>query len=320
MQVNAIQSCSNLNFGRKTKNKPITQPVKQSNKIYKVPIYATMIMLPIVNTGCEIRAHAHAESNAKYSLSDTTVTPKDTTIVPRDTIIIPPADTIIHNDTIIKNDTIVKHDTIYIPPEFEFPQQIEDSLNIWRGGYLRTKVDGDDNNLKDKALLRLSGQRDWDYDKKESATLNLKKSDANEARYDHTIIDPTTQIKTLNNDIRITLVKPGDLTVVTKSGKITDQVSGLLFNEDGVKHFLHSNGKDKIFVYDKQTSGENNGLYVFRGTLEPGFLYKSESGENVMLNEILAPDTQDHFTHIKGKVVDVADLYKLEPEETLTID
>lgn len=134
--------------------------------------------------------------------------------------------------------------------EFQFPRQIMDSLNYYRGNILDITADGDDGDYKNKALTYASANRNWDYNRPEYIELNLEKSDNDEARYDHVIIrnnnnpDDPEDIK---NDIRITLVKKGDLYVVKKDGTITDQVSGLLLNEDGVKTFIHSNGSDKIW-------------------------------------------------------------------------
>lgn len=310
MQVNSINSFSNINFQaghqKTVKKQPQTENMQPQNSkgfmsAVKAPVIAAMFLVPAINTGCEPREIII--NNKAEAIVTIPGTPRDT-IINNDTIIggndtIINNDTIFLNDTIYKNDTIFINDTVYIPPEFEFPYEIEDSLNRWRGDILDVPVDGDDGDYTNKALLYLSALRDWEYSRPEQWKLNLEKSDATEARYDHTIAD------SIKNDIRITVVKPGDLTVVKKDGSVTDNISGLLFNEDGVKTFMHSNGVDKIYVYPKATSGEYNGKYVEKYTIEPGYLDKDEDGENILLNGYLAEGTEDHFTHVKGKVMDV---------------
>lgn len=313
MQVNAISAYhNNINFeGRKAKkNKPVTvqQPVQQPKHASKLPLYTAIALIPVGvgMTSCEpyIKVNASAEAEAKVIITDT---------IP----VIPPHDT----DTVHTTDTIIKNDTIYIPQEFQFPYKLSDSINIWRGEYLDTPVEGDDpDNFKGKALLYMSALRQWDYNKHESVKLNLQKSDSTELRFDHKIYDPITGALLTKNDIRVTEVKPGDITVIREDGTETKNASGLLFNEDGVKTFAHSNGKDKIFVYDKQTSGPDMGKYVFRGTVEPGYLTNPQYGENILLNGIISEDTEDHYINAKGKVMDVADIAAMEPEERLTLE
>ena len=311
MQVNAINAySSNVNFGRRQKtqnNKPATvqTPVHQPKHASKAPLYAAMVLMPlgVGMTSCEpyIKATAHAEADAKVIVTDSIVIPRDT---------------VINNDTIHQNDTIIKNDTIYIPQEFQFPYKLSDSINIWRGEYLDTPVEGDDpDNFKGKALLYMSALRQWDYNKHETVKLNLQKSDSTELRFDHTIYDPNTGRVLTKNDIRVTEVKPGDLTIVREDGSETNQIGGLLFNEDGVKTFAHSNGRDKIYVYDKQTSGADIGKYVFRGTVERGYLTNPQYGRNILLNGMISEGTEDHYINAQGKVMDVADIAAMEPEE-----
>lgn len=315
MQVNAINAYSNnVNFGKRQtqKNKPavVSEPVSQPKHASKLPLYTAMALIPIGigMTSCEpdVRVHAHAEATA--------------TVIPvRDTIIIP-RDTVINHDTVTVNDTIIKNDTIYMPAEFQFPYKLSDSINIWRGDYLDTPVEGDDGDFTNKALLYMSALRQWDYNKHETIKLNLQKSDSTELRFDHTIYNPKTGAVQAKNDIRITEVKPGDITVVTEDGRITDQVSGLLFNEDGVKTFAHSNGKDKIYVYQKQMSGEDYGRYVFSHTVERGYLNQDQYGKNIMLNGLIAEGTEDHYVNVNGKVMSVADIAAMEPEQRWEIE
>ena len=309
MQVNAINAYSNnVNFGKRHKvNKPVTQaPASQPKHVSKAPLYAAMVLMPlgVGMTSCEpyIKATASATANAEAK------------VIVTDSLVLP-HDTVINNDTIHQNDTIVKNDTIYIPQAFEFPYKLSDSINIWRGDYLDTPVEGDNGNFKGKALLYMSALRQWDYNKHETVKLNLQKSDSTELRFDHKIYDPNTGALLTKNDIRVTEVKPGDLTIVREDGSETDQVGGLLFNEDGVKTFAHSNGKDKIFVYDKQTSGENIGKYVFRGTVERGYLNTAQYGRNILLNGMISEGTEDHYINAQGKVMEVADIAAMEPEQ-----
>lgn len=307
MQINAI---NNLNFegkfnkSNKTQNKPVNNaPEHRSNGFMKSltgPAAVAMFLIPIANSCNEdiiVKAEAGASIELPYG---------------RDTIQNP--DTIIKTDTVYNNDTIIKHDTIYIPPEFEFPYEIQDSLNTWRGDILDIDVEGDDieGDYKNKALVYLQALRDWEFQRPESLKLNLAKSDATEARYDHNIAD------SIINDIRITKVNPGDLTVVKKDGTITNQVSGLLFNEDGQKTFMHSNGKDKIYIYPKATSGQYNGKYVELGSAEKGFMPKDKFGQSILLNDMLSEGSIEHYINVEGNVVDVADLMN-NPRKSIVI-
>lgn len=241
------------------------------------------------------------------------VSDNDTIYVPTtDTIYVPKTDTIYENTTdtiyvpstdtiyVPKTDTIYLRDTIYVPTEnFEFPREIHDSLNYWRKDILDVEAKGDDGITDGKALLFASATRDWYNKQFEYVKVNLAKSDATEARFDHIIGDK------IKNDIRITLVKPGEITVVKKDGTETDRVSGLLFNEDGVKTFAHSVNGEKITLYKKEMDGDNYGKYVELGTVEPGYLPKDKYGQNVLLNGILSEGTEDHYTNVNSQVVDV---------------
>jgi len=244
-----------------------------------------------------------------YLPGDTIITPGDTIYMPGDTIvkndtIYIPGDTIVTPpDTIIKNDTIVKNDTVYIPQEFEFPYEIQDSLNIWRRDMLDIPASyGDDETTVNKALLYATGKRNWEYKRPETIALNLARSSATEAWYDHTIGDNG------QNDLRVTLVKPGELTIVTKDGTETNQVGGLLFNENGIKTFMHSNGQDKIYVYSQQTSGDDYGKYVYKCVASPGYLNKATHGNNFLVEDLISLGTEEHYSGVNTVVFDVEDL------------
>lgn len=301
MQVNAINSFSNVNFQKKyrapknVQQEQHREAVPQRSGISKAPLYAAFMIMPMMLPSCKYEIGAHATATA---------------LVTPDTIVGPG-----HTDT-IPGDTIIKNDTIYIPPEFQFPYDIHDSLNFWRGEILDIDADGETpgapKEYGNKAVLSVSGYRDWDYHKYQKAVLNLAKSDSTEARFDHTIYDPRTRTDSIRGDIRVTQVKPGDITVIRPrndgSEEITDNVSGLLFNADGVKTFIHSNGRDKLFVYRRVNSGVDQGRYKFAGTMEPGYLEQSEFGQNVLLDGLIHHGTQDHLTDVKVRVVDVDDL------------
>ena len=231
----------------------------------------------------------------------------DTIYVPTtDTIYVPKTDTIHTTDTVQNYDTIYVKDTIYVPTEnFEFPREIHDSLNYWRKGILDVGAKGDDEILEGKALLYASATRDWYNKQPEYIKMNLDKSDNTEARFDHVIGNE------IENDIRITLVKPGEITVVKKDGTTTDQVSGLLFNEDGVKTFAHSVNGEKIILYKKEMDGDNYGKYVELGSVEPGYLPISKYGQNILLNGILSEGTEDHYTNVNAEVMEVDDLEQM---------
>ena len=157
-------------------------------------------------------------------------------------------------------------------------------------------------------------------DRPEYIKLNLERSRNDEARYDHVIAD------SIKNDISITKVEPGDITVVKGDGTITDNVSGLMFNEDGYKTFAHSNGKDSIYVYPKMTSGEYNGKFVQNNVVGRGYLDKSRYGENVLLITYMEPATpneyatQEHYIDVEGLTMDVDQLKDMAEEKVIIED
>lgn len=288
MQVNAINYYGNLNFtgkrNPKSKDTNIEQSTQDTNTkrfMSKLsgPVAAALFLVPAatIPTGCTyIDVSAHAFVNFPFN-----------PCCDRDTCI---------------------NDTIYIPAEFEFPKEIEDSLNYWRGDILEVPVEGDDGDLENKALLYLSGKRQWMMDRPEYIKLNLANSRANEANYDHVIAD------TIPSELRVTKVNPGEITVVRRDGTVTSNVSGLMFNDDGRKTFAHSNGRDSIYVYPKALSGENNGKFVESKVYTRGYLDKNRYGENVLMvtyKEPGDPDyplTHDHYVDITGMVRDANDL------------
>lgn len=201
--------------------------------------------------------------------------------------------------TPVENDTI--RDTIYVPMTYEFPQEIHDSLNYWRGGILDLPAEGDDNSgdYSNKVLLSAGAIREWDFQRPEYLKANLEKSREDEAFYDHIIRGNEISPDSVVNDVRVTLVKPNQITVKRLDGSESSNVTGLMFNEDGVKVFMHSNGRDKLHVYKKETdrSSENYGKFVELGTAERGDLDVSEDGLNVKLVNLLGDNTIDYFTH-----------------------
>ena len=190
-------------------------------------------------------------------------------------------------------------------------------LGMWEDGLT---FEGDDGNLDNKALLYLAGKRQYFMDRPEYIKLNLERSRNDEARYDHVIAD------SIKNDISITKVEPGDITVVKGDGTITDNVSGLMFNEDGYKTFAHSNGKDSIYVYPKMTSGEYNGKFVQNNVVGRGYLDKSRYGENVLLITYMEPATpneyatQEHYIDVEGLTMDVDQLKDMAEEKVIIED
>ncbi len=300
MQVNAINSFSSVNFAgrhnskKAEKRNPENLPVQSSKGFMSkltAPAAAALFLVPAMTvpsscTKIDVRATAGV------------------------TIPFTPC----------PSDTVVIRDTIYIPPEFEFPYEISDSLNHWRGEILDVPVEGDDGNLDNKALLYLAGKRQYFMDRPEYIKLNLERSRNDEARYDHVIAD------SIKNDISITKVEPGDITVVKGDGTITDNVSGLMFNEDGYKTFAHSNGKDSIYVYPKMTSGEYNGKFVQNNVVGRGYLDKSRYGENVLLITYMEPATpneyatQEHYIDVEGLTMDVDQLKDMAEEKVIIED
>lgn len=327
MQVNAINQFRNVQFEGKKDKKAETTPQQLPTEVptskrgfmskLSGPIAAALFMLPVATTSltsCDKDVWAYADANAtvNYNPGDSCDCGDDgCNCDPNDGCDCKPPETV--------RDTIVVRDTIFIPPAFKFPTEIQDSLNIWRGDVLDVPVEGDDGDLKNKALLHIRGLRDWDYKRPEYMTLNLEKSDDTEARYDHVIAD------SVKNDIRVTLVKPGEITVVKRDGTVTDDVSGLMFNEDGYKTFAHSNGKNMIFVYPKAMEGPNRGKYVELGTMEPGYLPEdggtpnTKYGKNVLLYNILGEGTEDHFVNVEGQVMSVDEL-RAKAEEQIIIE
>lgn len=272
MQVNAINSFSNVNFeGRRNKKaeknslSQTTTPTSEGfMKKLSGPLAAVMFMVPVAvaPTACtdKFEVSAHAGVDMGY----------------------PPC-----------------------PPdkEVDLDWSVQDSLLTWGNDYLDIPIDGVDGNKKDKALRYAEGKRQWDFNKLENIELNLPLSNKYETRYNHKIGED------IENDIRITKVNPGEITIVKPDGTMTDNVSGLMFNEDGYKTFAHSNGKDSIYVYPKATEGEYNGKYVQKGVVGRGYLDKDQFGDNVLLVGFLSPGTpdypptEDHYIEVAGKAI-----------------
>ena len=212
-----------------------------------------------------------------------------------------------HRDTVFVPE--YQLDTIYLNPSgYRIPQDIMDSLNIWRGDYGKIKIDGDEDNNgshKDQILLNLNGLRDWDYRYPEALRLNLLKTNEKQAVYDHIAVRSNTEAGSsfLNTELKVSKVLPGDITVVRADGSESNKVSGLLFEQDGNKVFAHSNGKDSVFVYKFAAEGENAGKYVSRGAFTEGYLPKDRYGENFLLDSVLGEGTEDHMIQIVGKAM-----------------
>lgn len=289
MQVNAINSFSNVNFeGRKEKKaeKKVSenqqaQPQQRFMSKLSGPIAAALFLVPIATlpTSCDkIEVSAHAGVNIGLQ---------------------PPCPPGEDNE-----------------PAIDWA--VQDSLLTWGNDYLGLPIDGLDGDKSNKALRYAEGQRQWEYNRPEYIELNLPLSNENETRYDHVIAD------TVKNDIRITRVNPGEITIVKPDGTMTDNISGLMFNEDGYKTFAHSNGRDSIYVYPKATSGEYNGKYVQKNIIGRGYLDKSKYGENVLLVDLLSPDgvenyppIEEHYIEVYGQAItkdEIADI--LAEEET----
>ena len=198
---------------------------------------------------------------------------------------------------------------LIIPPcppgenEPDIDWSVQDSLLTWGGEYLDLPIENFDGDKKDKALYSAKGKRQWEFNRPEEIELNLPLSNKYETRYNHKLGDD------IENDIRITKVNPGEITIVKLDGTTTDDVSGLMFNEDGFKTFAHSNGKDSIYVYPKATDGEYNGKYVQKGVVGRGYLDKEQFGDNVLLVGFLSPGTpdypptEDHYIEVSGKAI-----------------
>lgn len=273
MQVNAINSFSNVNFeGRKEKkaekkNFEIQQAQPSNRFMSKLsgPVAAALFLVPVATlpTSCDkIEVSASASVEMPFY---------------------PPC-----------------------PPEDDEPVldwSVQDSLLTWGNDYLDLPIDDLNGDKSDKALRYAEGKRQWDFNRPEYIELNLPLSNEYETRYDHVIAD------TIKNDIRITKVKPGEITIVKPDGTEIDNISGLMFNEDGFKTFAHSNGKDSIYVYPKATSGEYNGKYVQKGVVGRGYLNKDQYGENVLLVGFLSPGTpeypptEDHYIEVKADAI-----------------
>ncbi len=273
MQVNAINSFSNVNFeGRKEKkaekkNSEIQQ-VQPSNRFMSKlsgPVAAALFMVPVVTmpTSCDkIEVSASAGIELPYPPC-------------------PPQ----HDDE----------------PAIDW--SIQDSLLTWGNDYLAIPIEGIDGDKTDKALRYAEGKRQWDFNRPEYIELNLPLSNKYETRYDHAIGDD------IKNDIRITKVNPGEVTIVKLDGTEVNDIGGLMFNEDGFKTFAHSNGKDSIYVYPKATSGKYEGKYVQDGIIGRGYLSNDKYGENVLLVGFLSPGTpeypptEDHYIEVAGEAI-----------------
>ena len=290
MQVNSINSISyanrvNQNSYQKQNSKQSQMSAQEVNfmgedkKSHKAmgPLLAVM-MIPAIATvpsSC-IKMDARAKAQIIQNTGSYPITPVD-------------------------NDTVVVRDTIVIPATYEFPQEIHDSLNYWRGGVLGFPTDdaseaaGDFSN---KVLASAGAIREWDFQRPEYLKMNLAKSKDNEAYYDHIIRGNEIYPDSVANDVRVTVVRPNEIVVKRLDGSESNTATGLLFNEDGKKIFIHSAG-NKLHIYKKDVDreSENFGKFVELGTAEHGDLDESEDGLNVKLFNLLGTNTIDYFTH-----------------------
>lgn len=298
MEVNAINSLSGINFGSKNKNKKNT--VQKEPPVENIPAskgFMSNMKGPVLMA---MFLPAVAMGPAGCQKIDVSASAKSYVVVNG-------------NDT-IKN-------------AVEFPWELADSINRYASDVLDLPISGEVEGAPQKVLTYIEGARNWDYDRPENYRLNPSLSNKDELHYDHVIAD------SIMNDVKYTLVRPGDLKIVRKDGSITSDVSGLLQNEDGVKTFIHSNGKSgkdggKLHIYQKAMSGPYQGKFVERGTIEPGILYNfvnavidsagnlagyddkqilsEEIGENILLNGMIYPGddenppTQDSWIKVKG--------------------
>lgn len=207
------------------------------------------------------------------------------------------------------------------PPGEDEPNidwNVQDSLLTWVDDYLDVPVDGVDGDKSNKALRYAAGNREWFYNRPESIELNLPLSNENETRYDYVIAD------SIKNDLRITKVNPGDITVITKDGRVLNDVGGLMFNQDGYKSFIHSNGKDSLHVYPKIMEGDSAGKYAYRSSITRGYLDKNQSGNNVLMVGFVTPETEidppseEHYVQVKARAITAEEIKELLSDIPLT--
>ena len=291
MQVNAINSFSNVHFQGKNDKKapkkeiPAAEHTESKGFMSKLsgPVAAALFMVPVATlpTSCdELNAIAIAGVEVPYY---------------------PPCP----------------------PDKDEQPKidwEVQDSLLTWLNDYLDVPVEGLDNDKSNKALNYVQGEREWFYNRPEEIKLNLPLSDENETRYDYVLAD------SVKNDLRITKVNPGDITIITKDGKTLDNAGGLMFNEDGYKSFIHSNGKDSLHVYPKIMSGDSVGKYAYRSSITRGYLDKNESGNNILMVGFITPETEmyppseEHYVNVKANAITAEEIKELLSDKPLTKD
>ena len=304
--INSVNSFSNVNFeGKKhKKNKEALKHVEpqQSGRFMSklaAPAAAAMFLVPVVTQSCQpdiIEAHANAAAIVYYHPGQGCGG--------------------CGKDTVVVN----QKDTLYFPTnDLIIPQDIQDSLNIWRGDFLDVPVDGDEDNNgshENQVLLNLNGLRDWDYKFPESIRLNLLKTNKKQAVYDHVAVRSNmgSGSSFIDTELKVTKVNAGDVTVVKADGTESNKLGGLLFEEDGKKLFAHSNGRDSIYLYKFVEDGINAGKYESVGQLGRGYLGKAQYGENFLLDSVLGEGTEDHMIQIGGKAMTYAALKNLYDE------
>lgn len=262
MQVNAINSFSNVNFEGKRKNNKKAEnnlpAVQKSNGFMsslKGPVAAAMFMLPVAGgmTSCE--------PYVKFRSYDKIV------------VILPGCGC----------------DKPVNPDLKELPDAL-DSLYHWTNDDLDIPSTGGDGNEERKVMSKFYSQRDWEYNAPETYELDLENTDDKTAVYDHSV-------NNINSKIYGNVVEPGSITVIDYDGNERNDIGGIMFTENGIKQFIHSNGKNQLMVY-KQSEGDKF-KFEYRGIVDRGVLPVDEYGRNILLMDILSPDTGESLVNVK---------------------
>lgn len=283
----------------------------------------------IKGDGCYHGGHCH-KTDTIVLPGDTVYLPGDTIKLPGDTIILPgePGDTVyLPGDTVYRDrlDTlyITKWDTCYIDTG-SYHHDV-DTIIKWKERYDRplpldtlTKhmviFDVDDaDSVKNRNIIHYEYTRDWEYNNRVIANMNVLESNMNKniLVHDVEVKDYKKNHLYYGKEVRripsapVTLTNKDGSQVRTKAGIFlemyknpNDQEGTSIFDSElQTRYFLQTAGK-KVKVY--KYTGNNE--YIEKGTITKGFLGKN----SILLNNLIGDyDTEDHLKDVK--VVGVTD-------------
>ncbi len=230
----------------------------------------------------------------------------------------------VHDTTVIekpgKNDTIIKTDTVKIPvvvPKYDTVyvdtgsyHVKHDTIEKWKYDFqkpipldtLSKIMDRFDIPTQDpsrKNIVNYQGIREWEYGDKFEANINLLESSKNILVYDREDKDYKDNHTGWGKDVY--RIPTSSFKIETYDGKVLNSPKGMFYevytnpwnqktsvydNNLVQRYFLQTIGDHvRVFSYDPST-----GLYREDGKVSEGYLNRKESGNNILLTDLIASD------------------------------